>query len=169
MPPLLDDLWTRRGISLIWGASGLARAKPQEVVPLRKLFQMADGAFCDPLPSNNCRLLIATGLEGGLDVLTPEDAEAWTIECIRPLLARFQETWNGSGALAFWLPSGETRIVERPASAAYDWRLPTGHGGSMLPLSELLFSGADDDLKQIMERQAVGRPEWIGLYHPRVS
>ena len=169
MPQLLDDIWTRRGISLIWGASGLARAQPQEVVSLRRLFQMAEGGFTDALPSNNGRLLIATGLEGALDVLSPEDAEAWTIQCIRPVLSRFQETWDGSGALAFWLPSGATRIVERPASAAYDWRLPTGHGEKTLPLSELIFSGADDDLQRIMDKRADARHELIGLYHPRVS
>jgi hypothetical protein len=169
MPPLLADIWTRRGLSLIWGASGLARAKPQEVVSLRKLFQMAGEGFNDPLPSNNGRLLIATGLEGALDVLAPEEAEAWTTECVRPVLTRFQEAWDGSGALVFWLPSGETRIIARAATAAYDWRLPTGHGGKTLPLSELIFSGADDDLQQIMDKKADARPEWIGLYHPRVS
>jgi hypothetical protein len=169
MPQLLADIWTRRGLSLIWGASGLARAKSQEVISLRKLFQMAEEGFNDPLPSNDGRLLIATGLEGSLDVLTPEDAEAWTIEYIRPVLTRFQEVWDGSGALAFWLPSGDARIVERPASAAYDWRLPTGHGGKTLRLSEMIFSGADDDLQQIMDKQATGRTECIGLYHPRVS
>jgi hypothetical protein len=169
MPQLLDDIWTRRGISLIWGASGLARAKPQEVVSLRKLLKMAEDGFDNPLPSNNGRLLISTGLEGALDVLIPEDAEAWTIECIRPVLTRFQETWDGSGALAFWLPSGDARIVERPASAAYEWRLPTGRGGRTLPLSELLFSGADDDLRQIIDKLPDARPQWIGLYHPRVS
>ena len=129
---------------------------------------MAEGGFTDPLPSNSGRLLIATGLVGALDVLSPEDAEAWTIECVRPILTRFQETWDGSGALAFWLPSGEARIVERPASAAYDWRLPTGHSGRTLPLSELIFSGADDDLRQIMAKRADAL-ELIGLYHPRVS
>jgi hypothetical protein len=169
MPPLLDDIWSRRGISLIWGASGLARAKTSEIVPLRKLFQMAEAGFTDPLPSNEGRLLIATGLEGALDVLTSEDAEAWTIECIRPVLMRFQETWDGGGALAFWLPSGGTRIVERPARAAYDWRLPVGYGEKTLPLSELIFSGADDDLQQIMDQRAYARPELIGLYHPRMS
>jgi hypothetical protein len=169
MPTLLDDIWTRRGISLIWGASGLAHANPQEVVPLRKLFQIAEEGFNDPLPSNNGRLLITTGIEGALDVLNPDDAEAWTIEYIRPVLTRFQESWDGSGALAFWLPSGEARIVERPASAAYDWRLPTGHGGRTLPISELIFSGADEDLRQIIDKRADARAEWIGLYHPRVS
>lgn len=169
MPPLLADIWTRRGLSLIWGAPGLSRAQPEEVVSLRRLFQMAAEGFNDPLPSNNGRLLIATGLEGALDVLTPEEAEAWTIESVRPVLERFQEVWDGSGALAFWLPSGEARIVSRPATTTYDWRLPTGHSGKTLPLSELIFSGADDDLQQIMERRPDAPPEWIGLYHPRVS
>ncbi len=169
MPPLLADIWTRRGLSLLWGASALTKASPQEVVPLRKLFNMAEEGFTEPLPSNNGRLLIATGLEGALDALSPEDAEAWTTGSIRSVLERFQDAWDGNGALAFWLPSGETRIVHRPASAAYDWRLPTGHGGKTLPLSELIFSGADDDLQPILDGQAEPSANWIGLYHPRVS
>ena len=169
MPPLLADIWTRRGLSLLWGASALAHASPQEVVPLHKLFLMAEDGFDHPLPSNNGRLLIATGLEGALDALSPEDAETWTTERIRPVLERFQDAWDGNGALAFWLPSGEARIVSRPASAAHDWRLPTGHGGRTLPLSELIFSGADDDLQPILEKRVDLSPICIGLYHPRVS
>lgn len=169
MPPLLADIWTRRGLSLLWGASALAKAGPQKVVPLRKLFLMAEGGFADPLPSNNRRLLMATGLEGALDALSPEDAEAWTRDSIRPVLERFQDAWDGNGALAFWLPSGEARIVSRPASAAYDWRLPTGYGGKTLPLSELIFSGAGDELQPIFDQKAEASANWIGLYHPRVS
>ena len=169
MPPLLADIWTRRGLSLLWGASALAKASPQEVVPLRKLFLMAEEGFADPLPSNDGRLLITTGLEGALDALSPEDAEAWTMGSIRPVLERFQDAWDGNGALAFWLPSGEARIVARPASAAYDWRLPTGHGGKTIPLSELIFSGADEDLQPILDGQSDLSGSWIGLYHPRVS
>lgn len=169
MPPLLADIWTRRGLSLLWGASALADVHPREVVPLRKLFLMADEGFEQPLPSNNGRLLITTGLEGALDALSPEDAETWTIESIRPVLERFQSAWDGNGALGFWLPSGETRVVSRAASAAYDWRLPTGYGGTLLPLSELIFSGANDDLQPILERGGDLPPNCIGLYHPRVS
>lgn len=169
MPPLLADIWTRRGLSLLWGASALAQASSQDVVPLRRLFLMAEGGFADPLPSNNGRLLIATGLEGALDALAPEDAEAWTKDSIRPVLERFQDAWGGNGALAFWLPSGEARIVSHPTTAAYDWRLPIGHGAKTLPLSELIFSGADDDLQPILDGQAGASANWIGLYHPRVS
>jgi hypothetical protein len=85
------------------------------------------------------------------------------------VLERFQDAWDGNGALAFWLPSGEARIVARPASAAYDWRLPTGYGGKTIPLSELIFSGADEDLQPIIDGQADPATSWIGLYHPRVS
>ncbi len=169
MPPLLADIWTRRGLSLIWGASALAKASPREVVSLRKLFLMAEEGFADTLPSNNGRLLIATGLEGALDALTPDDAEAWTTDNFRPVLARFQEAWGGNGALAFWLPSGKARIVSRAVSAVYDWRLPTGYGGKTLPLSELIFSGAGDELQPIIDASADQSESWIGLYHPRVS
>lgn len=169
MPPLLHDLWMRRGLSLLWGASALARVAPNEIVPLRTLFHLADAGFVEPLPSNGGKLLIATGLEGALDALTPDDSETWTMERIRPLLERFQEAFDGEGALAFWLPSGQARIVARPASAEYHWRLPTGHGDKMLHLSELIFAGADDDLRQILDGKSASAAEWIGLYHPRVS
>jgi hypothetical protein len=165
LPPLLADIWMRRGLSLLWGASALASVAPQEIVSLRKLFLLAEEGFREPLPSNGGKLLIVTGLEGALDALSPDEAETWTAERIRPLLERFQEAWYGNGALAFWLPSGTARIVSRPVGAAYDWRLPTGHGDRTLALSRLIFSGAADDLQQIMDDKAA----WIGLYHPRIS
>jgi hypothetical protein len=61
------------------------------------------------------------------------------------------------------LPSGRTRIVSRPAAAAYDWRLPTGYDGKTLPLSALIFSGAGDELQQIIDEQANQSDSWIGL------
>jgi hypothetical protein len=40
-PPLFDDIWTRRGISLAWDADQLAKVcQPQQVVSLRRLFQL---------------------------------------------------------------------------------------------------------------------------------
>ncbi len=169
MPPLLADIWTRRGLSLLWGASALAKVGPQEILSLRALFRLAADGFPDPLPSNGGKLLVATGLEGALDALSPDEAETWTIERIRPLLERFQEAFDGEGALVFWLPSGHARIVHRPAGAAYDWRLPAGHGGRTLPLSKLIFAGAHDDLQPINDGNPDPAAAWIGLYHPRVS
>ncbi len=169
MPPLLADIWTRRGLSLLWGATALKSVAPEEIVSLRTLFRLADAGFPDPLPSNGGKLLIATGLEGALDALAPDEAENWTMDRIRPVLERFQETWDGEGALAFWVPSGQARFVSRPASATYDWRLPAGHGGKTLPLSGLIFAGAHSDLQPILDSNAEPAVAWIGLYHPRIS
>jgi hypothetical protein len=169
MPPLLHDIWMRRGLSLLWGATALAKVKPAEILSLRSLFHMAEAGFSDLLPSNGGRLVVATGLEGALDALTPDDAEEWVKNSIRPVLDRFQQEKHGDCALCFWLPSGQARIIARPASAEYRWRLPTGHGDKTLPLSELVFSGADDDLQEIVERLPEGAGACIGLYHPRVS
>jgi hypothetical protein len=169
MPPLLHDIWMRRGLSLLWGAAALAKVRPGEVLSLRSLFRSADAGFPDPLPSNGGRLLMATGLQGALDVLTPDDAEDWVKNSIRPVLDCFQQEKGGECALCFWLPSGQARIIARPASAEYHWRLPTGHGDKTLPLSELIFSGADDDLQEIVDRSPEGASVRIGLYHPRVS
>jgi hypothetical protein len=169
VPPLLADIWTRRGFSLLWGASALAKVVPQEILALHALFRLAADGFPAPLPSNGGKLLIATGLEGALDALAPDEAETWTVTRIRPLMERFQEVWDGEGALGFWLPSGRARIVPRPAGAAYDWRLSTGHGNRTLPLGELIFAGADDDLQPIMDGNSDRAEAWIGLYHPRVS
>jgi hypothetical protein len=47
--------------------------------------------------------------------------------------------------------------------------LPTGHGGRTLPLSQLIFAGAADDLQQIMDDKTSSGTAWIGLYHPRIS
>ena len=168
MPRLLADIWMRRGLSLLWGASALARVGSAEILSLRELFQLAAKGFPDRLPSNGGSLLIATGLEGALDALSPDDAEIWAVERVRPLLDRFQEEC-GEGALGFWLPSGQSRIVPRPAGAAYDWRLPTGHGTRTLKLSGLIFGGAADDLQQIIDPSADATASWIGLYHPRIS
>jgi hypothetical protein len=169
VPPLLADIWTRRGLSLLWGASALSNVAPPEILTLRALFLLAANGFPDPLPSNGGKLLIATGLEGALDALSPDEAEAWTIERIRPLLERFQEARDGEGALCLWLPSGQARIVHRPAGAAYDWRLPTGHGNKTLPLSKLIFAGAHDDLQPIIDGNPDPAAALIGVYHPRVS
>ena len=174
MPPLLHDIWTRRGLSLLWGADALSKAvKPSEIVSLRALSMMAETGFPEKLPSNQGRLIVATGLEGALDVLTPDDAASWVGEKVRPLLGRFQEIWDGEGALVFWLPSGRARIIHRPANSAYLWRLPTGHGDRTLPLSALIFSGAASDLERLVDPTAPGGGHdgagFIGLYHPRVS
>jgi hypothetical protein len=40
-PPLLDDIWNRRGISLLWDADTLAGlCDPEEIISLRRFLRL---------------------------------------------------------------------------------------------------------------------------------
>ena len=56
-----------------------------EVWSLRQLLQAA-GHWSDDLPSNGNNTLVVAGLEGGLDLLTPEDAETWLGDAVKDAL-----------------------------------------------------------------------------------
>ena len=77
MKQLLDTVWQRRGISWIWDDEALNEiARPGEVLSLRQLLR-DDGHWPDDLPSNNGRTMVVAGLDACLDLLSPEDADAW--------------------------------------------------------------------------------------------
>ena len=81
-PTLHDDIWTRRGISLLWEAESLAQVcTPQEVVSLRRFLQLNSlGWPEDQLPLVDDRVLVVAGLESAIDALPPEqacDSSAW--------------------------------------------------------------------------------------------
>ena len=47
-PPLLGDIWTRRGISILWDAEMLAGlCKPSEVISLRQFLQLLSAGWPD--------------------------------------------------------------------------------------------------------------------------
>ena len=77
MKQLLDTAWQRRGTSWIWDEEARNKVcSASEVWSLRQFLQAA-GHWPDDLPSNGNNTLVVAGLEGGLDLLTPEDAETW--------------------------------------------------------------------------------------------
>ena len=84
MKQLLDTVWQRRGTSWIWDedARNLICAAG-EVWSLRRFLQ-APGQWPDELPSNGSNTLVVAGLEGSLDLLTPEDADSWLAGIIKP-------------------------------------------------------------------------------------
>jgi hypothetical protein len=98
-----DTSWTRRGSSLLWGAEALLEiTSPAEVVSVRQLFALAEG-WPEDLPSGKGNTLVVAGLEGCVDALTPEDAEAWLEQDLRPRMLGFQEEYQGQAALVFGL------------------------------------------------------------------
>jgi hypothetical protein len=169
MKVMRNSAWTRRGCSLLWCPSTLVTfADPAEVVSIRSFFALAK-SWPDDLPSNEGRALVVAGLEGCLDVLSPEDAETWVEQDLKPRIFAFQDEYQGDAALVFWLPSGRSRVRYALASGDYLW---SGGGGAQLPIGRLIWAGAESDAERILTGGPSIDPDsdaWVGMYHPRIS
>jgi hypothetical protein len=175
-PTLLDDVWTRRGISILWDAEQLAAlCQPKEVVSLRRFLQLHSNGWPEAELSlvNNDRVLVVAGLETCIDALPPDDACNWLERTIYQALVSFQrEVAHGAeeAALILWFVD-HRRLVYQTSDDTYYWHCGTEYKGQQIPLSRCLFNGAQHDLRQI-HAHPVGDKKtehWVGLYHPRIS
>jgi hypothetical protein len=167
-----DSTWSRRGLSLLWGAETLAQlAPPHEVIPIRSFFSLANN-WPDELPSAGGKTLVVVGVEGVVDTLSPEDAERWLEEDLKPHLFSFQEEYEGQAGLVLWLPSGRHRVHMMRATENYLWHCAPPAGRTMA-LGRVVWGGAEADVGRILDprekNQDFDGPAWIGLHHPRIS
>jgi len=90
-PLINDDLWTRRGISLLWDADELNKlCQPHQVISLRRLRQLHEAGWPeDELHLVKDTALVVAGLEACLDALPPEEATAWIEKHIYPINVSF--------------------------------------------------------------------------------
>ncbi len=173
MPPLNNDVWQRRGHSLLWNAPTLAAlATPPETCTLRQFFSLVDD-WPDELPANQGRTLIVVGLEGVLDSLNPDQAAEWLENDLQEALCSFQSAYD-QAALVFWLPSGRQRLKANSARpGVYDWICAAPHSDNRLDLGRLLWSGAAPDAQHILDPTQPNAdpdgPSWIGLHLARLS
>ncbi|HCO23465.1 MAG TPA: 5'-nucleotidase [Gimesia maris] len=168
-PLVNDDLWNRRGISLLWDADELnSLCQPNQVISLRQLRQLHHTGWPeDDLPLVNDTALVVAGLEACIDSLPPEDATQWLEQIIYPLNVSFQrEVADGGGqaALVFWMVE-HNRLQYRTSEDAWYWHCGGEHKKHQIPLSHCLFNGAQHDLKEIQDTNG----NRLGLYHPRIS
>ena len=172
-PTLHDDVWTRRGISLLWDADQLARlCQPQQVVSLRSLFRLQTIGWPEAqLPLVNDKCLVVAGLESCIDALPPDDACQWLERAVYDVLVSYQREVASGGdeaALILWL-ADHRRLVHQTSDDIYYWHCGTEYKGQQIPLSRLLFDGAYDGLQQIHVAGEKKTEHWIGLYHQRIS
>lgn len=173
MKLLPGDSWKRRGASLLWDGATLSQlAQPEDVASIRQFFALV-GHWPEALPSNNGKTLVVAGLEGCLDLLSPEDAESWLESELRPAMLSFQSEYDLDGALVFWLPTGKPRIRMNRATEAYSWLCAAPHSDQHLDLGRILWAGAEADVARIIGPSCTNPdPDglaWIGLHHPRLS
>lgn len=166
MKQLLDTVWQRRGTSWIWDEEARNQVcVAREVWSLRQ-FLLAVGHWPDDLPSNGNNTLVVAGLEGSLDLLTPEDAETWLGDAIKQAILSFQDAYDGQAALVFWLPSGQGRIKFHPATGSIEWRCAAPHSESLLDFGRILWGEANEYPQEILLREG-SKP--AGLFHLRIT
>ena len=170
-PPLLDDIWTRRGISLLWDADRLAAlCAPDQIISVRRFLQLHKAGWPeDELHLVGDTTLIVAGLEGCLDAMPPHETENWLEQVVFPAILSFQREVADGGnqaALIFWFVDPK-RIRYEVAQDIHEWHCDGDHRGQRIALSRCLFNGAQHDLRRIVGEKGVDHP--IGLYHPRIS
>lgn len=166
MKQLLDTVWQRHGTSWIWDEEARNQAcEASEVWSLRQMLQSV-GQWPDDLPSNGNNTLVVAGLEGSLDLLTPQDAETWLGDAIKDAILSFQSYYEGEAALIFWLPSGNGRIKVHSATDAIGWRCAAPHGETFLDFGRILWGEAREYPQEILLREG-NKP--AGLFHLRIT
>jgi len=172
-PPIEDDSWIRRGISILWDADCLNQlCQPQQVVSLRRLLQLHAAGWPEAdLPLVNDTTLVVAGLESCVDALPPDEAEQWLEHVIYPVIISYQREVADGGnqaALIFWLVE-HVRLAYRTSDDAYYWHCSGEYKQQQIPLSHCLFNGAQHDLRRIHVPGDKKAAQWVGLFHPRIS
>ena len=168
---LFDDIWMRRGISLLWDAESLAAVcAPAQVVSLRRFLLLHARGWPDAdLPLVEEARLVVAGLESAIDALTPDDAVAWVEQAVYPAIVSYQESVAGGGteaALVLWV-ADPRRLDYRTSEDTHYWHCGTEYRGRQIPLSRCLFNGAQDGLRRIQpggKRGELG----AGLFYLRI-
>jgi hypothetical protein len=166
MKQLLDTVWQRRGVSWIWDDEALGKiAKPGEVFSLRELLRF-ESQWPDDLPSNNGDTMVVAGLDACLDLMLPDEAEAWLGNVLKHAILSFQDFYEGDAALVFWLPSGQRRVQIQTASDAVLWRCGAPNGDRQIDFGRILWGEAREYPQEIL--LALGAKA-AGLFHLRIT
>lgn len=161
-----DSVWQRRGTSWIWDEEARNQVcTAREVWSLRQFVQAA-GHWAETLPSNSKNTLVVAGLEGGLDLLKPEDAETWLGDSVKQAIQSFQDAYDGQAALIFWLPSGLGRFKFHPATDSIEWRCAAPHGDHLIAFGRMLWGEANYYPQEILLREGGNS---AGLFHLRIT
>lgn len=166
MRQLIDTVWQRRGTSWLWDEEALNQVcKASEAWSLRQFVQ-AVGKWPEQLPSNNGVTLVVAGLEGCLDLLSPDEAEIWLDEAVKSTILSFQDEYAGEASLIFWMPSAHTRLKVQPTTDSVTWVCGAPNQGRQIDFGRILWGEANEYPQEILLGQGA-KP--AGLFHLRIT
>lgn len=106
------------------------------------------------------------GLEGVLDLLAPEDAEAWLSDSIKMAVLSFQSFYEAQAALVFWLPLGHSRMTITSVNEEVNWLCEAQYRGRHLDFGRIIWGRANEYPREILLSKD-GKP--VGLFHLRIT
>ena len=166
MNEMRDNVWQRRGVSLIWDEEALAAvAEAPEVWSVRE-FVRASAAWPGDLPSNEGTTLVVAGLDACLDLMTPTEAETWLENHLKQTILAFQDEYESECSLIFWLPEGRVRLGIEVATDEVYWKCAAPHTDERIDFGRLLWGETQEYPKQIVTNR---RNPHIGLTHARIT
>ncbi|MCX6876430.1 MAG: hypothetical protein NTW21_21870 [Verrucomicrobia bacterium] len=174
-PPLTDDVWKRKGISVLWDVAGLASlGSLQTAISLREFFLWnADDWREDSTHarfSGGARRIVVAGLEAALDCMEPEAAEEWMAQQLLPVINRCAEIlFEGGtgGALLFWMVKHD-RFRVKLENGEILWTCDGEHRDRKILFSHGLWNGAYRDVQRIAPLRTETEPG-LGFYLQRIS
>ena len=123
---LLDDVWKRRGISVLWDGDTLSQLNAaSKIISLRRFFELYEANWPeDELPFINDSAIMVAGLDVIIDALEPDDIVDWLEQQVYTKIQSFQSSIDGC-ALIFWM-ADKNRWKENASENSYNWWL-SGH------------------------------------------
>ena len=118
------------------------------------------------IPSNNGVTLVVAGLEGCLDLLSPDVAEIWLDEAVKSTILSFQDEYAGEASLIFWMPSAHGRLKVQPTTDSVTWVCGAPNQGRQIDFGRILWGEANEYPQEILLAQGA-KP--AGLFHLRIT
>lgn len=169
-PSLLDDVWKRKGINILWSGIALNElGAASKVISLRRFFELYDAGWPEDLiPWIDDNALMVAGLDVAIDALSPEEAEPWIEQQVYTKIQDYQSNFDSQCSLIFWM-ADHSRWKEKPDEVEYDWHLTGKHQDQLLPIGRCIWNGAQNGVRRIETIDPSGKHHWIGLHHHRIS
>lgn len=162
---LLDDVWKRRGISVLWDGDTLSQFNAaSKIISLRRFFELYEAGWPEVnVPFINDSAVMVAGLDVMIDALTPDEVVDWVEQQVYTKIQSFQSSVDNC-ALIFWMAE-KSRWLENASENSYNWWLSGNYRQQNFPIGRCIWNGAQNGVKRIESPQG----KWLGLYHQRIS
>lgn len=163
MNTISSSVWKQRGSCIIFDSLTLGELLAENSpISLRKALSWRDHLPPDP-PSASIPIY---GLQTMLEILSPDDAYAFLLHRMRPLLMQLQNNWPACGVIMAFTAPGPA-FVEDPVD---DEIFYVRRDQQRIRLSDGLWDGsASVSLKRLARIADNGKEDIIGYYVARIS